>query len=90
MKIDHSSYTLVSSSSCRAASTDIPDPLFSLSFIACGRSLGLHPVSSHSCCMYVRAARPAFARPYVGGPKRYITYELVSASPAEYCMSGFF
>ena len=39
---------------------------FSLSFIACGRSSGLHPVSSHSCCMYVRAGRLAFARPYVG------------------------
>ena len=39
---------------------------FSLSFIASGRSSGLHPVSSHSCCMYVRACRPAFARPYVG------------------------
>ena len=39
---------------------------FSLSFIASGRSLGLHPASSHSCCMYVRTGRPAFARPYVG------------------------
>ena len=39
---------------------------FSLSFIASGRSSGLHPVSSHSCCMYVRAGRPAFARPFVG------------------------
>ena len=39
---------------------------FSLSFIASGRSSGLHPVSWHSCCMYVRAGRPAFARPYVG------------------------
>ena len=39
---------------------------FSLSFIASGRSSGLHPVSSHSCWMYVRAGRPAFARPYVG------------------------
>ena len=39
---------------------------FSLSFIASGRSSGLHPVSSHSCCMYVRAGRPAFARLYVG------------------------
>ena len=38
---------------------------FSLSFIASGRSSGLHPISSHSCCMYVRAGRPAFARPYV-------------------------
>ena len=33
---------------------------FSLSFIASGRSSRLHPVSSHSCCMYVRAGRPAF------------------------------
>ena len=38
----------------------------SLSFIALGRSLGQQPVSSHSCWMYVRAGRPAFARPYVG------------------------
>ena len=39
---------------------------FSLSFIASGRSSGLHPVSSHSCWMYARAGRPAFAQPYVG------------------------
>ena len=39
---------------------------FSLSFIASGRSSGLHPVSSHSCCMYVQAGRPAFAWPYAG------------------------
>ena len=39
---------------------------FSLSFIASGRSSGLHSVSSHSCCMYVRAGRPAFAWPYAG------------------------
>ena len=39
---------------------------FSLLFIASGKSSGLHPVSSHSCCMYIRAGRPAFARPYVG------------------------
>ena len=39
---------------------------FSLSFITFGRSSGLHPVSSHSCCMYVRAGRPAFAWPYAG------------------------
>ena len=29
-------------------------------------SWGQHPVSSHSCWMYVRAGRPAFARPCVG------------------------
>ena len=39
---------------------------FSLSFIASGRSSGLHPVSSHSCCMYVQAGHPAFTRPYAG------------------------
>ena len=37
-----------------------------LSFIASGRSSGLHPVSSQSCCMYVRAGRPSFVRPYEG------------------------
>ena len=39
---------------------------FSQSFIAFGRSSGLYPVPSHSCCMYVRADRPAFAWPYAG------------------------
>ena len=39
---------------------------FSLSFIASAWSSGLHPVSSHSCCMYVRAGRPTFAWPYAG------------------------
>ena len=40
--------------------------LFYLSFIASGRSSGLNPISSHTCCMYVRAGRPAFAWPYAG------------------------
>ena len=39
---------------------------FSQSFIASGRSSGLHPVCSHNCCMNVRAGRPAFAWPYAG------------------------
>ena len=34
-----------------------------LSSIASGRFLRLHPVSTQSCCMYVRADCPAFARP---------------------------
>ena len=46
--------------------TRISLTLFSLSFIASGRSSGLHPVSSHSCCMYVWAGHPAFAWPYAG------------------------
>ena len=39
---------------------------FSLSFIASGGSSGLHPISSHSCCIYVLAGCPDFAQPYVG------------------------
>ena len=39
---------------------------FSLSFIVSGRYSGLDPASSHSCCMYVRAGRPAFAWTYAG------------------------
>ena len=54
---------------------------FSLSFIASGRSLGLHPVSSHSCCMYVCTS-------ICGGPQEYIAYELVFASPAVSRVSG--
>ena len=30
------------------------------------RSSGIHPVSAQSCCMYVLAGRPAFARPCDG------------------------
>ena len=61
-------YTYISSLSCCAAST-VSLTLsyhFSLSFIASGRSSGLHPISLYICCMYVRAGHPAFARPYVG------------------------
>ena len=50
----------------------------SLSFIALGRSSGQQPVSSHSCWRYVRAGRPAFARPCVGIHK---STSLMSSSP---------
>ena len=60
---------------------------FSLLFIASGRSSGLHPVSSHSCCMYLRAGCPAFAWP-VRGSIEYITDEFVLASLAVSCVSG--
>ena len=51
--------------SCRLLGYPWPS-LATLSFIASDRCSGLHPVSSQSCCMYVRAGRLAFARPYVG------------------------
>ena len=38
----------------------------SLSSIAFSRSSELHPVSAQSCCIYIRAGRPAFARPCEG------------------------
>ena len=38
----------------------------SLSSIASGMSSGLHPVSAQSCCIYVRAGCPDFARPCEG------------------------
>ena len=46
--------------SCSQQGYPWPSLHVSLSFIASGRSSRLHPVSSHSCCMYVRAGRPAF------------------------------
>ena len=42
----------------------------SLSFIASSQSSGLHSVSSLSCCMWVQAGRPAFARPCEGVHRR--------------------
>ena len=57
--------------------------LFSLSFIPSGRSSGLHPVSSHSCCMYVLAGRPALARPYVG--VHWSTLLMSSSLPLQQC-----
>ena len=57
----------------------------SLSFIASGRSSGSHPVSSHSCCVYVQAGRPAFDWPYAGvhrSTSLTISYLLLQQCPA--------
>ena len=73
-----------SSSSCRAGSIDIPDPLSPLLaivhrlwqvFRATSRILTelLYVCSSYS---------PCFCSAICGGPEEYITYELVPASPA--------
>ena len=56
----------------------------SLSFIAPGRSSGQHPVSSHCCWMYVRAGRPAFARPCMGVHK---STSLMSSSLRLHCVT---
>ena len=65
-------YIYISSSSCHAVSMDISDPLSPplLSSIAFGRSTELHLVSAQSCCMYVQAGCPAFARHCKGVHRR--------------------
>ena len=55
----------------------------SQSFIASGRSSGLYPVSSHSCCMYVRAGRSAFTWPYMGVHRS--TSLMSSSLPLQLC-----
>ena len=60
----------------------------SLSFIALGRSSGQHPISSHSCWMYVRAGRPAFARPCVGIHKS--TSLMSSSLLLQQCPASFY
>ena len=66
--VSHKRTNIYISSSCHSTSTDIPDPLSLLLLIIhrFRQVFRLHPVSSHSCCMYVRAGRPAFAWPYAG------------------------
>ena len=69
LKSKEQSSSSSSSSSCRTISTDISDPLspplLYRQLLLAGPS-GLHPVSAQSCCMYVRAGRPAFVRPCRG------------------------
>ena len=56
-----------SSSCCAPARISLTlSRYFSLSFIASGRSSGLHTASSYRCCMYVRAGCHDFSRAYVG------------------------
>ena len=61
--------------SCRAASTDIPDPLSPLLPIV------------HRLWQVFRATS-CFCPAICAGPLEYIPYELVPASPVESCMSG--
>ena len=83
-------YIYISSSSCRTASTDIPDPLSPLLPIihrlrqvfrvtSCVLTLLLYVSSCWSSC---------FCSSICGGPQEYLAYELVLASPAVSCVSG--
>ena len=75
-----------SSSSCRAASTVIPDPLSPLLPII-HRLRWVFKVTS--CVLYVGSCwSSCFCTSICGGPQEYIAYELVLASPAVSCVSG--
>ena len=80
----------ISSSSCHAASTDIPDPLSPLLPII-HRLWKVFRVTSRiiTQLLYVCSSwSSCFCSAICGGPQEYITYELVLASPAVSCMSG--
>ena len=80
----------LSSSSCHAISTDIPNPLSppSLSFIASGRSSGLKPYINTELLYVGSSWLLCFCSAMWRVPLEYITYELVPTSPAVSCMSG--
>ena len=60
----------------------------SLLSVTPGRSSKLHPVSAQSCCIWVLAGHPAFARLFEGVHRSMFFYEFVLTSPAVPCMSG--
>ena len=80
----------ISLSTCRAASTDIPDPHSPLLLII----HRLWQVFRATSCiltqlLYVCSRWPScFCSAICGGPLEYMTYELVPLSPAVSCMSG--
>ena len=79
-----------SSSSCRAASTDIPDPLLPLlPIVHRFREVFNATTPILTDLLYVCSSWSSrFCSTICGGPQEYITYELVPASPAVSCMSG--
>ena len=77
-------------SSCRAISTDIPDPLLpSLSIVHHFRQVLRFTHRILTELLYVGSSwSPWFCSVMRTGPSEYITYELVPTSPAVSCMSG--
>ena len=79
-----------SSSSCRAISTDIPDP-FSPPLPITHRFWQVLRATPHILTelLYVGSSwSPCFCSAMWRGPQGYITYELFPTSPAVSCMSG--
>ena len=78
----------ISSSSCRTASTDIPDPLSPLLPIV-HRLWQVFRATSHILTQLLNVCScwsSCFCPAICGGPQEYITYELVPASRALSCM----
>ena len=78
------------SSWCRAASTDIPDPLSPfLPVVHCFWLVLRATFRILTELLYVCSCWPSCLRSAIcGGPSEYITVELVPASPAMSCVSG--
>ena len=82
--------TISSSSSCHAASTDIPDPLSPLLLII-HHFWQVFRATSHilTQLLYVCSSwSSCFCLAICGGPQEYITDEFVLASPVVSCVSG--
>ena len=79
-----------SSSSCRAGSTDIPDPLSSLLPIV-HRSRQVLRTTPRILTQLLNVCScwsSCFCTAMCGGPWEYISYDFIPASPAVSCMSG--
>ena len=83
-------YSSISSSSCRATSTDIPDPLLPLLPVVHRFWKVLRAISRILAeLLYVGSSwSPCFSSAMCGGPSENITYELVPASLAVSYKSG--
>ena len=85
-------YICISSSSCRAGSTNIPDPL-SPHFPIVYRLWQAFWTTSRilTSLLNVRSCwESCFCSAMCGGPQEYIIYEFVPAPPAGTCTSGSF
>ena len=79
-----------SSWSCHAISTDIPDPFStSLPIVHCFQQILMAKARIGTQLLCVGSSYPScLCTSMWRGPQEYITYELVSTSPAVPCMSG--
>ena len=86
----HWNLPYISPSSCRTASTDLPDPLsLPISIVHCPRHV-FQPISCIGTELLCIGSSwsSCFCSSMGSGPQEYVAYELVVTSPAVFCMSG--